>query len=77
MMTISRFHAVQRMSAGITPAAAAQAALAKISFYYPDFAGAIVAVNAVGVYGAAYRNFAGFPYTVYNPDLGNSTILNA
>jgi len=77
MTTISRYHAVQRMSAGITPTAAAQAALAKISFYYPDFAGAIVAVDATGAYGAAYRNFAGFPYTVYSPELGKSTILNA
>ncbi len=65
------------MAAGMSPTAAAQAALDKISIYYPNYSGALIAVSISGEYGAAYRNFAGFPYTVYNPDLGQSTILNA
>ncbi len=58
-------------------AAAAQASLDKISTYYPTFKGALIAVAASGVYGAAYKNLDSFPYTVYNLDLGKSTVFNA
>ena len=65
------------MASGMSPTDAAKAALDKISTYYPTFSGALIAISITGEYGAAYRNFGGFPYTVYNPDLGQSTIINA
>ena len=64
------------MAAGMSPTAAAQATLAKISAFYPDFGGALVAVSVTGEFGAAFVNFDSFPYTVVNPDLGNSTVFN-
>ena len=64
------------MRRGMTPSAAAQDAIKAIAQFYPTFSGAIVAVNASGSYGAA-SNGLGFPfrYTVYNPVLGNSTVI--
>ena len=66
------------MASGMSPTDAAKAALDKISIYYPTFSGALIAVSITGEFGAAYKNFAdGFPYAVYNPDLGQSTIFYA
>lgn len=65
------------MGAGMSPKEAVTAALSKISHYYPHYYGAMVAVTISGEYGAGYTQFDGFQYTVHNPTLGNSTILNA
>ena len=65
------------MRRGMSPTAAAQDAIKAIAEFYPTFSGAIIAVNATGGYSAA-SNGLGFPfrYTVYNPTLGNSTVVS-
>lgn len=65
------------MGMGVSPKDAIEAALKKIKFYYPDFNGAMVAVTTSGEYGAGYSGFGGFQYTLFNPELGESTVLNA
>lgn len=65
------------MAAGMQPKDAATAALQKISTFYPSFSGALIAVTTTGEHGAAYMGFGGFQYTLYNPDLGKPTLINA
>lgn len=65
------------MGMGVSPKDAIKAALNKIKFYYPNFSGAMVAVTTAGEHGAGYTGFSEFQYTLYNPDLGKSTVLNA
>ena len=67
---------VESMRRGMSPTAAAEDAIQTIAQYYPDFSGALVAVNISGDYGAASHGFKTFTYTVYNPALGNSTVVN-
>ena len=74
---ISRYEVVQSMSVGVHPKDAAMAALEKIHKFYPNYSGALIAVTTSGEYGAAFSGFGGFQYTVYSPELGKSTILNA
>ena len=66
---------VESMRRGMSPTAAAEDAIQIIAQYYPDFSGALVAVNISGDYGAASHGF-NFHYTVYNPALGNSTVVS-
>lgn len=63
------------MKAGASPSAAASEALNEILDYYPSYGGGLIAVNVSGSYGAAYTGFPSFHYTVYNPILGNSTVV--
>ncbi len=63
------------MKAGASPGEAATEALDEIQAYYPSYGGALIAVNASGYYGAAYTGFPSFRYTVYNPILGNSSVI--
>ena len=74
--TYYRYQVVESMRRGTSPTAAAQDAIQTIAKYYPKFSGALVAVNATGFYGAASHGFTGFSFTVYNPDLGNSTVIS-
>ena len=64
------------MRSGMSPTAAAEEAIQTSAQYYPDFSGALVAVNVTGEYGAASIGFKWFKYTVYNPSLGNSTVVS-
>ncbi len=65
------------MAAGMSPKDAVDAALKKITVFYPKYYGAMIAVTTAGEYGAGYTTFVGFPYTVYNPELGKSTVIYA
>ena len=57
--------AVEHMRNNASPEAAARAAIARIIPYYPDFVGAVVAVNKMNAYGAACHGMDTFPYSVY------------
>ena len=65
------------MRTGTSPKDAIKAALDKIKLFYPKFNGALIAATTSGEYGAGYSGFAGFQYTLYNPDLGKSTVMDA
>ena len=65
------------MGMGRSPRDAIVAALTRIRSFYPTYSGAMVAVTTAGEYGAAFTGFGGFQYTVYNPELGTSTVMDA
>lgn len=73
LFTIS-FHAVQAMKHGHLPKNAAQLVIDTIAKYYPDFSGAVIAVNNYGHYGAACHGFDKFPYSIANLEQNNVTI---
>ncbi|XP_011869795.1 PREDICTED: N(4)-(Beta-N-acetylglucosaminyl)-L-asparaginase-like [Vollenhovia emeryi] len=70
MRFLPSFLAVEEMRYGATPSVAARNAINRIAAYYPDFFGAVIALNAQGEYGAACNGMAAFPYYVANPTLG-------
>lgn len=76
MRFLPTYQVVESMRRGISPTAAAEEALQRIAQYYPSFVGALVAVNISGSYGAANHGFGSFDYTVYTPQLGNSTVIH-
>lgn len=56
--------AVEGMRAGRSPRKAAEIAIYRVAQYYPDFMGAVVALNMQGEYGAACHGIDHFPYSV-------------
>jgi len=74
---ITSFHAVQAMKDGDHPKNAARLVINTIAKYYPDFSGAVIAVNNYGQYGAACHGFDKFPYSIANPEQNKVSILNA
>lgn len=60
--------AVEEMRHGKTPEEAARYAISRITAYFPDFSGALIAVNLKGEFGAACHNIPnGFPYSYVRP----------
>lgn len=55
---------VEGMRAGLSPSKAAEVAMLRVSQYYPEFMGAVVAVNIAGEYGAACHGIETFPFSV-------------
>lgn len=74
---ITSFHAVQAMKDGDHPKNAARLVINTIAKYYPDFSGAVIAVNNYGQYGAACHGFDKFPYSIANPEQNKVSILYA
>ena len=48
---VSSYQAVENMRLGMNPTAAVEDALNRINKYYPEYYGALVAVNISGAYG--------------------------
>jgi len=63
MRFLPSYHAVALMGAGMSPSKAAQTSLAKIIKMYPDFSGAVIAVNMNASHGAACHGISEFPYS--------------
>jgi len=63
------------MKYGNNPTEAAQLAIDTIANYYPDFSGAVIAVNKYGNYGAACHGFDRFPYSIANHEHNNVSIF--
>ncbi|VDM75743.1 unnamed protein product [Strongylus vulgaris] len=70
MRFLPSFYAVEQMRLGTKPFRAAHKAMRHILQYYPNFKGAIVAVNVRGVHGAACANLRKFQFSV---GVGSST----
>lgn len=62
------------MRRGSSPESAARTAILRIVKYYPDFFGAVLAVNKDGLYGAACNGMESFPYIVANDEFGKATL---
>ncbi|XP_022913427.2 N(4)-(Beta-N-acetylglucosaminyl)-L-asparaginase-like [Onthophagus taurus] len=72
---VPSFLAVEEMRNGKTPKEAADEAIARISKHYPNFSGAVIAVNKNGEVGAACNYMVEFPYTVMTDDYSEPQIL--
>jgi len=70
MRVLPSLLAVEYMRAGRTPLQAAQQAISRISSKYPDFVGAVIAVNKAGQDAAACHGIDEFPYIVSSPSVG-------
>ncbi|CAG5104358.1 Similar to N(4)-(Beta-N-acetylglucosaminyl)-L-asparaginase (Fragment) (Spodoptera frugiperda) [Cotesia congregata] len=70
MRFLPSFLAVEEMRRGASPSEAAEVAVTRIAKHYPNFSGAIIALNKNGEYGAACHGFNSFPFYVSNQKLG-------
>jgi hypothetical protein len=69
-LIINSLIAVEKMRNGANPEEAAKMALSRIVKFYPNFSGALIAVNIAGAYGAACHGLPnGFPFSVRTPEL--------
>ncbi|XP_014238281.1 N(4)-(Beta-N-acetylglucosaminyl)-L-asparaginase-like [Trichogramma pretiosum] len=73
MRFLPSFLAVELMRQGQSPESATQAAIDRITKHYPNFSGAVIAVNKHGEFAAACHGFDGFPFYVGNLQLGKPT----
>lgn len=60
------FLTVEEMRRGASPADAAKVAVDRIASYYPNFMGAVIALNKNGDYGAACHGIKTFPFVVHD-----------
>ncbi|KHJ99983.1 n(4)-(Beta-N-acetylglucosaminyl)-L-asparaginase domain protein [Oesophagostomum dentatum] len=74
MRFLPSFHVVEQMRLGTKPFRAAHKAMRRIVQYYPHFQGAVVAVNAKGVHGAACAGLQKFQYSL---GVGSATRVEA
>ncbi|OXU18269.1 hypothetical protein TSAR_014327 [Trichomalopsis sarcophagae] len=75
MRFLPSFLAVELMRQGSSPTSAAEAAIKRIVKHYPNFSGAVIALNKEGQFGAACNGFKGFPFYASNVQLGKPTIF--
>ena len=68
------FLAVESMRYGESPASAAEIAIRRIAKHYPNFSGAVIALNKFGQFGAACNGFKDFPFYAQNLKMGNPTL---
>lgn len=73
-ISLISFLAVEEMRRGALPENAAKLAIKRISTHYPNFSGAVIAVNIDGLYGAACNGLSEFPYSVINSKLRDVTV---
>ncbi|XP_052076201.1 N(4)-(Beta-N-acetylglucosaminyl)-L-asparaginase-like isoform X2 [Mytilus californianus] len=74
MRFLPSYMAVNSMGMGNDPTTATQSVMARITNYYLNFVGAVVAVTHHGEYGAACYGFPVFHYSVINPVLKTVTL---
>jgi isoaspartyl peptidase/L-asparaginase-like protein (Ntn-hydrolase superfamily) len=75
MRFLPAYQTVEFVRQGLPVTKAALYALNRIIEVHPDFSGAIVVTDIAGNYGAASHGFSSFEYTVFNPNLKNSTVI--
>jgi len=66
--------AVEAMRQGVPPNIAADQVIRRVSSKYPDFVGAVIALNVAGEVGAACAGIDEFPYVVSSRQLGAGTL---
>lgn len=62
------------MRQGASPEKAAKIAIDRIAAKYPDFFGAVLAVNYKGDVGAACHGMENFPYSIANAEINGTSI---
>ncbi|KAK9876636.1 hypothetical protein WA026_014015 [Henosepilachna vigintioctopunctata] len=70
MRFLPSFLAVEEMRRGRSPNEAAGIAISRIAEKFPNFSGALIAVNKRGEYGAACNGIETFPYCVADLQIG-------
>ena len=66
---------MEMMRYGITPKSATMKLIARIASYYPQFSGAIIAVNKYGEFHAACHGFPFFPLSFASNDTNGVRVL--
>ncbi|XP_005093163.1 N(4)-(Beta-N-acetylglucosaminyl)-L-asparaginase [Aplysia californica] len=67
MRFLPSFHAVMEMEKGASPREAATLAFSRMTKFYPDFSGAIIAANTKGEYGVACYGYESHTFCVQSP----------
>ncbi|XP_052791747.1 putative N(4)-(beta-N-acetylglucosaminyl)-L-asparaginase GH22932 [Mya arenaria] len=75
MRFLPSFYAVTLMKTGVSPSVATSEAIKSIIRFYPDFIGAVVAVNTQGQHGAACHGIPKFPYSIMSPNYTSVTVI--
>ena len=75
MRLLPTFYGVELMRAGKSPQAAADAAVARVARYYPDFWGAVFCVNLAGEHAGAANRGTPFEYTVVSAATGGVPVI--
>ncbi|XP_070552984.1 N(4)-(Beta-N-acetylglucosaminyl)-L-asparaginase-like [Ptychodera flava] len=74
MRFLPTYQVVESMGSGVDPTSACKLAINRITKYYPNFSGALVAANLSGMYGAACHGFSTFHYSIRSPGMANVTV---
>ncbi|KAL4229853.1 hypothetical protein ACF0H5_010245 [Mactra antiquata] len=75
MRFLPSYHAVMMMKMGASPGEATADALKNIIRLYPDFVGAVLAVNKNGAHGAACHGIPKFPYSIRSLQYDEVTVI--
>uniref|UniRef100_A0A2C9JTX2 N(4)-(beta-N-acetylglucosaminyl)-L-asparaginase n=1 Tax=Biomphalaria glabrata TaxID=6526 RepID=A0A2C9JTX2_BIOGL len=76
MRFLPSLRAVIEMERGVSPDKAAQIAMAPIIQHYPQFSGALVAVNITGHQGASCHGFSSFAYSLASTQYTTVKVIN-
>lgn len=74
MRVLPSLIAVEGMRRGLSPTEAAQEAVFRIGRKYPEFMGAVIALNKAGDFGAACHGIESFPFAVTNLESGSTEL---
>ncbi len=75
MRLLPAFAAVEGMKSGLSPGPAAQEAVDSITAYYPEFSGAVLALNYNGDFGAACHGMETFPFSLATNETNGEEVI--
>lgn len=73
---VPSYHAVQLMREGVAPDEACLDAIKRIAKFYPNFTGAVLALDKNGRHGAACHGIDSFPYSVMQQDWKDPQVVH-
>lgn len=76
MKFLPAYQAVESMRNGMSPGEAAADAISRITKYYENFSGAILAIDKHGNHGAACHGLDSFPYSVRNSSTNDVIVVH-
>lgn len=74
LLSVFSYQVVESMRQGMEPKLAAKDAISRIARKFPDFVGAVVAINKNGVHAGACHGWT-FQYSVRSPDMDDVKVF--
>ena len=74
LLPVFSYQVVESMRLGMEPKLAAKDAISRIARKFPDFMGAVVAIDKNGVHAGACHGWT-FQYSVRNPDMDDVKVF--